>query len=45
MGVTIRAEPIINYEVEQNITKKDHKINNATPQTDNTISKLQIHGI
>ena len=37
MGVTIRAEPIINYEEEQNITKKDHKINNVTPQTDNII--------
>ena len=38
MGVTIWAEPIINYyEEEQNITKKDHKINNVTPQTDNTI--------
>ena len=37
MGVTIRTEPIINYQEGQNITKKDHKINNVTPQTDNTI--------
>ena len=31
-------EPIINYQEGQNITKKDHKINNVTLQTDNTIS-------
>ena len=37
MGVKIRTEPIINYQEGQNITKKDHKINNVTPQTDNTI--------
>ena len=37
MGVTIRTEPIKNYQEGQNITKKDHKINNVTPQTDNTI--------
>ena len=42
MGVTSRTEPIVNYQEGQNITKKDHKINNATPQTDNTIRKLQI---
>ena len=38
MGVTSRTEPIVNYPDGQNITKKDHKINNATPQTDNTIT-------
>ena len=32
------GEPIINYQEGQNITKKDHKINNVTLQTDNTIS-------
>ena len=37
MGVTIRTEPIINYQEGQNITKKDHKINKVTPQTNNTI--------
>ena len=37
MGVTSRTEPIVNYQEGQNITKKDHKINNVTPQTDNTI--------
>ena len=37
MGVTIRTEPIINYQEGQNITKKDHKINNVIPQTHNTI--------
>ena len=37
MGVTIRTEPIINYQEGQNITKKDHKINNVIPQKDNTI--------
>ena len=42
MGVTSRTKPIVNYQEGQNITKKDHKINNATPQTDNTIMKLQI---
>ena len=36
MGVTIRTEPIINYQEGQNTTKKD-KINNVTLQTDNTI--------
>ena len=37
MGVTSRTEPIVNYQEGQNITKKDHKINNETPQTDHTI--------
>ena len=37
MRVTIRTEPIINYREGQNITKKDHKIDNVTPKTDNTI--------
>ena len=37
MGVTSRTEPIVNYQEGQNKTKKDHKINNVTPQTDNTI--------
>ena len=37
MGVTIRTEPIVNYQEGQNITKKDHKINNVNPQTDNTV--------
>ena len=37
MGVANRTEPIVNYPEGQNITKKDHKINNATPQIDNTI--------
>ena len=37
MGVTSRTESIVNYQQGQNITKKDHKINNVTPQTDNTI--------
>ena len=37
MGVTSRIESIVNYQQGQNITKKDHKINNVTPQTDNTI--------
>ena len=37
MGVTSRTEPIVNYNKGQNITVKDHKINNITPQADNTI--------
>ena len=37
MGVRGRTEPIVNYQERQNISKKDHKINNLTPQTDNTI--------
>ena len=37
MGVTSRTEPIVNYQEGQNKTKKNHKINNVTPQTDNTI--------
>ena len=37
MGLASRAEPIVNYQERQNITKKDHKMNNVTPQTDNTI--------
>ena len=37
MGVTGRTEPIVNYQEGQNLTKKYHKINNVTPQTDNTI--------
>ena len=38
MGLTSRAEPTVNYQERQNITKEDHKINNnITPQTDNTI--------
>ena len=37
MGVTSRTEPIVNYQEGENITVKDHKINNVTPQTDNTI--------
>ena len=37
MGVTSRTEPIINYQVGQNITVKDRKIYNVTPQTDNHI--------
>ena len=37
MGVTIRTEPLINYQEGQNITKKDHKINIVTPQTDNAV--------
>ena len=32
------GEPIINYQEGQHITKKDHKINNVTLQTDNKIS-------
>ena len=36
MGVISRTEPIVNYQEGQNITNKDHKINNVTPQTDNT---------
>ena len=37
MRVTSRTEPIVNYQEGQNITKKDHKVNNVTPQTDDTI--------
>ena len=37
MGVARRTEMIVNYQEGQNITKKDHKINNVTPQTNNTI--------
>ena len=37
MGVTSRTEPIVNYQEGKNITKKDYKINNVTPQTDTTV--------
>ena len=37
MGIARRTELIVNYQEGQNITKKDHKINNVTPQTDSTI--------
>ena len=37
MGVARRTELIVNYQEGQNITKKDHKINNVTTQTNNTI--------
>ena len=37
MGVTSKNEPIVNYKEGQNITKKDNKTNNVTPQIDNTI--------
>ena len=37
MGLRSRTEPMINDQERQNITKKDHKINNITPQTDKTI--------
>ena len=38
MGVTIRTEVIVNYQVGQNITVKDYKTNNVTHQIDNTIT-------
>ena len=31
MGVTNRTKPILSYQEGQNITNKDHKINNVTP--------------
>ena len=31
MGVTNRTKPILSYQEVQNITNKDHKINNVTP--------------
>ena len=34
MGVTSRTGPTKSYQEGQIITKKDHKINNVTPQTD-----------
>ena len=37
MGATSGTEPIVNYQEGQDITKKDNKINNVTPQTGNTI--------
>ena len=37
MRVTSRTEPTVNYEEGQNITKKNHKINNVTPWTNNTV--------
>ena len=37
MGVTIRTELVVNYQLGQNITVKDYKRNNVTHQTDNTI--------
>ena len=37
MEVTNRTEPIVKHQERQNITVKDHKINNITLQTDNTI--------
>ena len=37
MGVTSRTEPIVNHQKGQNITVKDHKINNVSHQTDHTI--------
>ena len=37
MGVTSGTEPIANYQKVQYITRKDHEINNVTPQADNTI--------
>ena len=37
MGGKSRTEPIVNYEEGEDITVKDHKINNVTPQTDNII--------
>ena len=39
MGVTSRTESIVNYQEGQNITVKNHKINNVTTQTGNTIMK------
>ena len=38
MGVTIRTELVVNYQLGQNITVKDYKRNNVTHQTDNTIT-------
>ena len=37
MGLTSRTEPVVNYQEGQHIAMEDHKINNVTPQTDNTI--------
>ena len=37
MGVTIRTELVVNYQLGQNITVKDYKRNNVTHQSDNTI--------
>ena len=37
MGVTSRTEPIGNYQKGQNITVKDHEINNVSFQTVNTV--------
>ena len=31
MGVTNGTKPIVNYQEGQNVTNKDHKINNVTP--------------
>ena len=31
MGVTNRTKPIVSYQEAQNITNKDHQINNVTP--------------
>ena len=39
MGVTSRTESIVNYQEGQNITVKNHKINNVTTQTGNTVMK------
>ena len=36
MGVARRTEAMVNYQDRQNIAKKNHIINNVTPQTDNT---------
>ena len=36
MGVARRTEAMVNYQDRQNIAKKNHRINNVTPQTDNT---------
>ena len=38
MGVTIRTELVVNYQLGQNITVKDYNRNNVTHQTDNTIT-------
>ena len=48
MGVTSRTEPIVNYQDRENIIVKDHKINDATHQTDNKIIRVSqilcLHG-
>ena len=48
MGVTSRTEPIVNYQDRENIIVKDHKINDVTHQTDNTIIRVSqilcLHG-